>query len=263
MRRRELLAAAALLTASLPAAVRASPEREALIARLRGAVLPVGTFSPTDSPRFQFRGSGFVVGDGRHLVTNAHVLPPVLEGNRSMAVLADAGSGSLQPRMMELKSVDRVHDLAVLGLRDGAPLSVRLDLAGQATAREGQDVVLMGYPLAGALGYSLVTHRGMVAARTRMALPAQSSRSLSASSIQALRAESIDILQLDAVAYPGNSGGPLLDQVSGEVIGVINMVLVKGGHESALSAPSGISYAIPVEALRPMLARVLADAAKP
>jgi hypothetical protein len=38
--------------------------------------LAVGTYNATDNPRFGFRGSGFVVGDGNLLITNAHVLPP-------------------------------------------------------------------------------------------------------------------------------------------------------------------------------------------
>jgi S1-C subfamily serine protease len=46
--------------------------------------------------------------------------------------------------------------------------------------------------------------------------------------------------------YPGNSGSPVFDVATGQVVAVINMVLVKGSKESALTHPSGISYAIPV-----------------
>ena len=59
--------------------------------------------------------------------------------------------------------------------------------------------------------------------------------------------------QLDGTAYPGNSGGPLFDGESGEVIGVINMVFVKGTKEAALSAPSGITFAVPVSFLLELL----------
>ena len=59
-----------------------------------------------------------------------------------------------------------------------------------------------------------------------------------------MREGTFPIFQLDATAYPGQSGSPLYDGASGEVVGIINMVLVKSTKESALSQPSGISYAI-------------------
>ena len=45
----------------------------------------------------------------------------------------------------------------------------------------------------------------------------------------------------------GNSGSPLFDTRTGEVVGILNMVFVKGTRESALSNPTGISYAIPIQ----------------
>lgn len=64
------------------------------------------------------------------------------------------------------------------------------------------------------------------------------------------------IFQLDATAYPGNSGGPLFDPNTGEVLGVVNMVLIKGTRESALSQPSGISYAIPIRHVKDLLGQL-------
>ena len=68
-----------------------------------------------------------------------------------------------------------------------------------------------------------------------------------------LREGNYEVLQLDATAYPGNSGGPVLDADSGRDVGIVNMVLVKAGRESALSSPTGISYAIPVRHLHELL----------
>jgi len=53
------------------------------------------------------------------------------------------------------------------------------------------------------------------------------------------------VFQLDATAYPGNSGSPVYEPQTGRVIGVINSVFVKESRESILQKPSGISYAIP------------------
>jgi S1-C subfamily serine protease len=112
----------------------------------------------------------------------------------------------------------------------------------------------MGFPIGGALGFTPVTHRGIVAAVTMMAQQAATAQQLDARAASRLRAGNFEVLQLDATAYPGNSGGPVFDAAGGAVIGVVNMVLVKGSRESALSQPTGISYAIPVRHLLALLA---------
>ena len=53
------------------------------------------------------------------------------------------------------------------------------------------------------------------------------------------------VFQLDATAYPGNSGSPLYDIHNGHVVGIVNKVFVKGTKEHAITRPSGITYAIP------------------
>jgi S1-C subfamily serine protease len=62
-----------------------------------------------------------------------------------------------------------------------------------------------------------------------------------------------DAFQLDATAYPGNSGSPVYDPRTGRVVGVINSVVVKESKESVLEKPSGISYAIPAEYVKQLL----------
>jgi S1-C subfamily serine protease len=90
-----------------------------------------------------------------------------------------------------------------------------------------------------------VTHQGIVAARTPIAIPRVSAESLTQNMLSHLSSP-YDVFQLDAIAYPGNSGSPLYDIDTGKVIGVVNSVFVKGSKEAALERPSGISYAIPV-----------------
>ena len=230
-----------------------------LIDRSRQAVVAVGTFAATDNPRFGFRGTGFAVGDGRRIVTCAHVVPNPVEKDLMITVPA-AGNASGQPQLRAVKLLrrDAARDLAILELADdkGALVDV-LSLAevdgDRPVAREGAAVALMGYPIGTALGVTMATHRGSIAAITRAALPAPSSNALSERAVRQLREGALEFLQLDATAYPGNSGGPLLDIRTGKVVGVVNMVALKGTRESALSAPSGISYAVPVKYVWPLL----------
>jgi len=140
-------------------------------------------------------------------------------------------------------TADPAHDLALLRI-DGPALPALL-VGDAKDVREGQSIAFIGFPIGGVLGFSPVTHRGIVSSITAIALPMPAARQLNAKAIQRLRAGSFDIYQLDATAYPGNSGGPVFDVDTGAVIGVINMVLVKGTKESALSQPSGITYAVP------------------
>ena len=46
-----------------------------------------------------------------------------------------------------------------------------------------------------------------------------------------------DIIQLDAVAFPGNSGSPVYRIATGQVVGVINKVFVKGKKNTPLKNP--------------------------
>ena len=219
-----------------------------VIAMARPSVLPIGTFDPLGSPRFAFRGTAFVVGDGRHVITNEHVVTiPDAKTPPRYAVRAPNGDG----REATLVTLDKAHDLALLRL-DGEALPP-LRLAPPDAVREGQAIALMGFPIGGVLGFQPVTHRGIVAPIAAIALPAANASQLSDRSLAALRRGSFDVYQLDATAYPGNSGGPVFDADTGEVIAVINMVLIKGSRESALQHPTGISYAIPVRHVRALV----------
>ena len=218
-----------------------------VIERIKPSVLAVGFYKETQNPRFGFRGTGFVAGDGTLLVTNAHVIErnEGVSNDASLVVLAREGSGQGRIRRAEVVELDKAHDLAVLRF-EGNPLPA-LELGKPGSVREGQFVAFMGFPLGGVLGFAPVTHRGMVSSITTVALPSPSARQLDDRTINRLREGTFEMLQLDATAYPGNSGGPLFDEETGAIVGVVNMVTLKGTRESALTNPSGISYAIPVE----------------
>lgn len=211
------------------------------------SVLAVGTANALKNPRFSFRGTGFVVGDGNHLITNAHVLPSAADADPAdrLAVVLARPRDDRDMRAASLVATDPVHDLALLKF-EGPALPVLALADPDAQARDGSPVVLIGYPIGVVLGFIPVTHRGIVSATVGIAQPQPSSRQLNERTVARMRQGSFDVYQLDATAYPGNSGSPLLDAGSGKVLGVINSVFVKASRESALSQPTGISYAIPV-----------------
>jgi len=250
LRRRQLGLLCA--TALLPGVALAQGLPQLIEASKPGVVL-VGTHALTDSPRFGFRGTGFVVGQGRYIVTNAHVLPPPDAAESERRVVVQVWQGGSRWEMREVRNVAlaRAHDLVLLQV-EGAPLPSSLKLGSEALVREGTEVALIGFPVGGVLGFSHVTHRGIVASVTGIALPQPSAQALNERAIRQIREGTFDIYQLDAVAYPGNSGGPLFDVANGTVIGVINMVLTKS-REAALSSPTGISYALPVRHVHALL----------
>lgn len=249
MFRRHLLIAITSAVAFMP--VRAGlPD---LIDSVSPSVVAVGTFDPLKSPRFSFRGTGFVISSGRRIVTNAHVLPDPAASNDRLAVLVQGRKGqSPDLRLAKLVDSDPAHDLALLAI-EGEPLPA-LRAAEPVNARAGTAVALIGFPLGTALGVVPVTHRGIISAVAAIALPPNAARQLDVRTLNRLRQGAFDIYQLDATAYPGNSGSPLIDTDSGLVIGVINMVFVKSTKESAIERPSGITYAIPIRYVTELLA---------
>lgn len=217
------------------------------IARVKPSIVAVGTFRSTDNPQFSLRGTGFAIGDGSLIATNAHVVGDQGDAGANAAPAQWAVQARLGGRTQVLNAqvVARhpAHDLAVLRLAEGRLPALKV--RPSESVREGHTVAFSGFPIGGILGFAPVTHRGIVSSITPIALPGANSRQLDARLIRQIRSGSFDIFQLDATAYPGNSGSPLFDPDTGDVIGVISMVLIKSTKESALSQPSGITYAVP------------------
>jgi serine protease Do len=252
--RRYLLVLAAISALCLSVPVLAD-NTISTIARVKGSVVAVGTFERTRVPAFQFRATGFAVGDGSLIATNAHALPATLdsEHRETLVVLIPAADRQAQVREVREFAVDLGTDLAVLKM-DGPALPA-LKLSPPDSIREGQIVLFTGFPIGGVLGIFAATHRGMVAAITPIVIPPALAGQLDPRVFRRLTTGSFPVLQLDATAYPGNSGSPVYDPESGDVLGIINMVFVKGTKEAALTQPSGITYAIPARHLQALLAK--------
>lgn len=242
----------AVLALLVPGVVRGADIAD-VIARVKPSIVAVGTFERARSPKFQFRGTGFAIGDGRVIVTNYHVLPAALDRSRNevlVVAIPVPGNSEVGIREVSPAAVDPGTDLALLRL-DGAGLPP-LKVGDSNVVRDGREILITGFPIGSVLGLFPATHRGMVSAVTPIAIPQRRAADLSPALVQRLTSGAFPVFQLDATAYPGNSGSPIYDTATGEVLGVVNMVFVKGRKETALTQPSGITYAVPashVEAL--------------
>lgn len=221
------------------------------IALVRPGVVAVGTFQSTRRPPAKLMGTGFVIGDGTLVATNAHVVPEVVavEELEYITVFVGRGKHPIKRRARQV-AIDVKHDLAILKI-EGAPLPALL-LGDSSAVREGESIAFTGFPIGAVLGLYPATHHGLVSTISPIVLPARSGRQLTISMIKRLR-DPFDIFQLDATAYPGNSGSPMYLPDTGKVVGVLNMVFVKETKESVLEKPSGISYAIPIQHLQTLM----------
>jgi S1-C subfamily serine protease len=255
---RRRISAAALVVAALSLPAGAQSPVEDTIARVKGSIVAIGTFERTRSPPFRFLGTGFAVGDGTLVETNAHVVPSSTDGAKreDIAILVPAPlregrEPEVRMRIARPVARDAAHDLALLRI-EGAPLPA-LAVGDSSTVREGRDVYFTGFPIGAVLGVIPATHRATIAALTPIAIPQKRDGDLAAATIRRLQSGAFPVFQLDGTAYPGNSGSPVYEAGTGAVIGIINMVLVKASRESMLAQPSGIAYAIPSVHLRDLI----------
>ena len=171
-----------------------------------------GQFAP--SQEGQATGSGFVLDDEGHIVTNAHVV----EGGTSLSVrFADGDEVSAT-----LVGADPSTDLAVIDVDLPASELEPLALADESTVEVGDDVVAIGSPF----GLAGTVTTGIVSALDR--------------TIEAPNGYAIDgAIQTDAAINHGNSGGPLLD-ASGKVIGVNSQIASESGGNDGVGFAVGI-----------------------
>ena len=159
-------------------------------------------------------GSGFVVSQEGHIVTNHHVV----EG---CSRLEGTIQGESQP--LTVIQIDHHNDLALLKMKT-APSAVASFRDG-VKIRAGDSVVAMGFPLHGLLSPEANVTAGVVSSMT--GIGGDSGR-----------------LQITAPIQPGNSGGPLMD-LSGNVIGIVVAQLdaLKVGKVTG-SIPQNVNFAI-------------------
>ena len=179
---------------------------------------PFGNPNQGGSGVQQALGSGFILDQDGHIVTNNHVI----DGATKIEVTFS--DGTTLPAA--LVGADPDSDLAVIKVNADKSLLQPVEIANSDKVKVGQLAVAIGNPF----GLSGTMTVGIVSALER-SLPANENATGSSYTIP-------DIIQTDAAINPGNSGGVLVND-QGQVIGVTSAI------ESSSGSNSGIGFAIP------------------
>jgi len=158
-------------------------------------------------------GSGVIVSDQGHVVSNLHVV------RGADAIRVTLNDGRVFPAT--LQGSDKATDIAVLKIDAEAVQPLRF--GDSDSVRAGQIVFAIGNPF----GLQESVSQGIVSGVGRRAM----NESLN------------EYIQTDSAVNPGNSGGPLIN-VRGEVIGINNFIFSQDGGSL------GIGFAIPSNSVR-------------
>jgi serine protease Do len=187
-------------------------------------------FQPPQQPgnpqyrQYHGLGSGSIIDDKGHVLTNYHVV----EGADQLRVKVADG------RVFDAKiaGTDQKTELAVITLQgDVKDLPVG-KLGNSDGLKVGQWVLAIGNPF----GLSHTVSAGIISATGRTGIGIADYESM---------------IQTDAAINPGNSGGPLVN-LQGEVIGINTAILSRTGGSI------GIGFAIPVKMAKEILPELIA-----
>jgi S1-C subfamily serine protease len=172
-------------------------------------------------------GSGFVVDDAGHIVTNQHVV----EAAEDISVRFANGDR----REAEVVGEDPSTDVAIIQVDAPKGSLQPLTLGDSDSVGVGEPVIAIGNPLN--VGISATT--GIVSGLER---PIKAPNNYTIN----------DAVQTDAAINPGNSGGPLLDS-RGTVIGVNAQIASEsGGFE-------GVGFAVPINTVKSVVKQLIAE----
>ena len=178
----------------------------------------------------QGRGTGFIIDEQGHIVTNEHVVA----GSDRLEVIFSDG----EKRDATLVGTDPMSDLAVVQVDGELPAIV--SLGDSERLQVGQPVLAIGSPLG---EFSGTVTDGIVSALNRD-FPGETGL-----------AEYNNLIQHNAAINPGNSGGPLFD-LNGNVIGVNTL----GIPVSPTGSPvQGLFFAIPSNSVKQVAEELIAN----
>lgn len=178
-------------------------------------------------------GSGFVIDQEGHIVTNAHV---VIGAREIIVTFADGLMVNA-----DLIGYDTFSDIAVIQVNVPSENLVVVEFGDSTNLQVGQYVVAIGNPF----GLRSSMTLGIISATGRTL---DSSRLINGGSGD--RYSNPAIIQIDATVNPGNSGGPVLD-IDGKLIGIATAIRSESGLFE------GIAYAVPINTVKRVVPQLI------
>ena len=188
------------------------------------------------------QGSGVVLDEEGHVLTNNHVVATSTGGAQVSVTLVDG-------RVLDADVVglDPSTELAVLRLLDQPADLVPVELGSSDEVQVGDPVMAVGNPL----GLSGTVTTGIVSALDRP---------VTTQSVGVAAGEPVvtDAVQTDAAVNPGNSGGALVD-TAGRLIGINSSIAGLGSSAGGQSGSIGLGFAIPVDSAAAVAEQLIQD----
>lgn len=181
-------------------------------------------------------GSGAVIDDKGHIVTNNHVV----DGAQQISVTLSNG----QMYSAKVVGTDTTADLAVIILENPPSDLKPVQYADSDKLAVGENVMAIGNPL----GYENTATTGIVSALNRPVSVMDESNN---------NPVVTNAVQLDAAINPGNSGGPTFN-AAGQVIG-INSSIASMATSQSEAGSIGIGFAIPSNLVKRISEEIIND----
>ena len=170
-------------------------------------------------------GSGVVIDEDGHILTNNHVISGVADIPDAELTVTFSAAGEARSVPARIIGRDPKTDLAVIKVEDVSGLTVA-ELGDSSQVRVGDTVIALGSPQ----GLNGTVTSGIVSALNRPVRLAGEGTDTDGVA---------DAIQTDASINPGNSGGPLVD-MRGAVIGINTVIYTESGGSQ------GLGFAIPI-----------------
>lgn len=201
------------------------------------------------SQQAQGQGSGVIIDNQGHILTNNHVATGAGPGAAISVTLPDSRTFDAT-----ITGTDPQTDLAALQLKNPPTDLIPISVGDSAALTVGQPVMAVGNPL----GLSGTVTTGVISALNRpVTTQATGGSPGQPRGSAATNAVVTSAIQTSAAINPGNSGGALI-AADGKLIGINSSIASLGASSGGQSGNIGIGFAIPVNEARSIATQLIA-----